>query len=141
MIYLDTNVIVYAIENHPKFGEACKRILLDIEKGNLKALSSVMTLAELISVLVKINRMRKSENKSTVDINMNVSAVLSLPVTWIEMDFSVIEKASRYTYKTSGSDYIHAASMDIHGVYSIISADAELDKIDFAKRIDPLEYH
>jgi predicted nucleic acid-binding protein len=35
--YLDTNVIVYAIENHPKYGERCRKILEDIEGEKLKS--------------------------------------------------------------------------------------------------------
>ena len=30
MIYIDTNIFVYAIENHPKYGQACKKILMDV---------------------------------------------------------------------------------------------------------------
>ena len=37
MIYVDTNVFVYAVENHPKFGRSCKRILEDVEDGKLDA--------------------------------------------------------------------------------------------------------
>lgn len=38
MIYLDTNVIIYAIENHPVYGKKCKDVLKDIEEGKLKPL-------------------------------------------------------------------------------------------------------
>lgn len=140
MIYLDTNVIVYAIENHPVYGNSCKKILLDIQNKKLEASSSMLTLAELLNVLVKINRMRNSEGKGILDINKSIMAVLSLPIKWFDLDFTVIERASAYDYRVSGVDYIHIASMDVHMVYSIISADSEFDKIDFIKRVDPLRY-
>ena len=35
MKYLDTNIIVYAIENHPKFGKECKKILKEIQNSRL----------------------------------------------------------------------------------------------------------
>lgn len=59
MIYLDTNVVVYAIENHPKYGTACKKILEDIESHKLEASASVLVLVELINVLTKLNRILK----------------------------------------------------------------------------------
>jgi len=31
MIYLDTNVIVYAIENHPRYGKPCTAILSTLD--------------------------------------------------------------------------------------------------------------
>ncbi len=55
MIYIDTNVFVYAIENHPRFGRNCRRILEDVERERLEASCSVLVLAELINVLKKIN--------------------------------------------------------------------------------------
>jgi hypothetical protein len=36
--YLDTNIIAYAIENHPKYGERCKKILEDIESEKAEGL-------------------------------------------------------------------------------------------------------
>ena len=36
MIYLDANVIIYAIENHPKYGKKCKQIMEDIESEKLR---------------------------------------------------------------------------------------------------------
>ena len=44
MIYVDTNVFVHAVENHPKFGKSCKRILEDVEDGKLEASCSILVL-------------------------------------------------------------------------------------------------
>ena len=56
------------------------------------------------------------------------------------MDFFVIENAAMYNYNISGIDYIHIATMEINSIKKAISADTELDKVDFIERIDPLEY-
>jgi len=140
MNYLDTNVIVYAIENHPTYGKACKRILEDIQDKKLPAASSILTLVELLNVLVKLNRARKAKGKNTVDMHGSLLALLSLPITWLELDSAVIERSFQYDYKVSGVDYVHIASMEIHGIYSLLSADREFDKIAFIKRTDPLAY-
>ena len=138
MIYLDTNVLVYAIENHPKYGKACKRILEDIEAGRLKALSSVLVLVELISVITKLNKILKKEKQKPLRLRENIGAVLSLPITWVDLDFLVIERASEYDYEINGADYVHLASMEIHSTREILSADEDLDKVGTIKRIDPV---
>lgn len=56
MIYIDTNVFIYAIENHPKYGNKCKKFLEDIENEKIKVAASVLVLVELINVITKINK-------------------------------------------------------------------------------------
>ncbi len=138
MIYLDTNVIIYAIENHPKYGKKCKQILEDIESEKLKACCSVLILAETINVLTKINKQLKGRGQ--LDISKNIDAVMSLPIMWLDMNFAVIKKASEYNYNISGIDYIHIATMELNSIAKVISADADFDEADLIKRVDPLEY-
>jgi predicted nucleic acid-binding protein len=140
MIYIDTNVFIYAIENHPKYGEACKKILLDVESEKVKASASILVLVEVINVLTKINKILEKQGKKPLDIEENINAILSLPITWFDLDFLIIKNASKYTYNVTGVDYIHIATMEINSVTEIISADEELDKIKFIRRIDPKEY-
>lgn len=139
MIYIDTNVIIYAIENHPKYGEACKKILIDVESKKLKVCASMIVLVEIINVLTKINKILKKENKKELNITENIDAILSLPIIWFDLNFLIIKKAADYDYLISGVDYIHLASMELNSITKIISADEELDKIDIIKRIDPLK--
>jgi predicted nucleic acid-binding protein len=140
MIYIDTNIFIYAIENHPKYGKACKKILEDIESEKLKAASSVLVLVEIINVITKLNKILKKEGKKMLDLKQNVEAILSLPITWIDLNFLIVERASEYTYDINGVDYIHAATMDINSINEIISADEDLDKVKTIKRIGPLDY-
>lgn len=139
MMYLDTNIIIYAIENHPKYGNACKKILLDIESGKLKVCSSILVLVEIINVLTKINKVLKKERKE-LNIKENIDAILSLPIVWLDLNFFIIKKAAEYDYDISGVDYIHIASMELNSVKKIISADEEISKVDFIKRVEPLKY-
>ncbi len=140
MIYIDTNVFVYAIENHPRFGRNCRRILEDVERERLEASCSVLVLAELTNVLKKINYVLSKQGRKMLDIERNMEAVMSLPVVWIDLDFLVIEKASTYKFDVNGIDYIHVASMELNSMGEALSADRELDKVSVIKRIDPLDY-
>ena len=136
MIYIDTNVFVYAIENHPKYGAACKKVLADIMDKKIDAACSILVLTELLNVLVKMRKLTKGK----LDVKGSVQAMLSFPITWFDMDFFVIENAAELGYNISGVDYVHVATMEINGVKRVISADAELDKVDSLQRVDPLEY-
>ncbi len=140
MIYLDTNIIIYAIANDAKYGTACKRILLDLENGRLKACASVLVLVETINVLTRINRMPNLSGKAELNIRKNIDAILSLPIVWFDLNFPIIKRAAEYEYKVSGVDYIHIASMELNSVREIITGDRELDKVDSIKRLDPLKY-
>ena len=140
MKYLDTNVIIYAIESHPKYGEKCKDILKAVEDAKLEVCASTLVLVEVINVLCKLNWILEEAQKEKLNIRKNIDAILSLPIKWIELDFAIIRRASEYEFKVSGIDYVHVTSMELNLVNEIISADEELNKIDFIKRIDPLTF-
>lgn len=140
MIYVDTNIFVYAIENHPRFGKRCKEILGDVDSKRLEACCSVLVLVELINVLKKINGILSKEGKKRLSIRDNIEAVLSLPIVWIDMDMAVIERASAYEFSVNGVDYVHIASMELTSVNEILSADEDLDSVRVIVRTDPLDY-
>ena len=140
MIYLDTNIIIYAIENHHKYGKACAKILLDIQNDKIKACSSMLVLIEAINVLNKLNKILEKEDKKHLDIKSNIDAILSLPIIWFDIGFPAIKRASEYDYSVSPVDYIHIATMETNNVEKIISADEELDRIKSIERIDPMKY-
>ncbi len=140
MIYLDTNVIIYAIENHPKYGKKCRQILEDIETEKIKVQCSVLVLVETINVMTKINKLLKEKKEKILDIRNNIDAILSLPIVWQDINFAVIKRASDYTYNISGVDYIHMATIELNSIAKIISADEDFDKAEFVKRVDPLNY-
>ena len=80
MMYLDTNVILYAIERHPKYGNACKRIMYAIERGHLKVGASVFVLLEVMGGLQKFNRLPRLVRRPAplFSIKENLDAILSI---------------------------------------------------------------
>lgn len=138
--YIDTNIFVYAIENHPKYGKSCARILSDVQEKRIEASCSVLVLVELINVLAKLNKVLSSKGVKKLVIADNIAAVLSLPITWIDLDFFIIETASAYDYGINGVDYVHISSMEANSITEVLSADHELDKVKSIKRIDPSDY-
>ncbi len=140
MKYIDTNIFIYAISNNEKYGSVCRKILLDIENGKLRVCASMLVLVEIINSLSKINKELKKINQKSLEIKQNINAILSYPITWFELEFFTIKKSTEYFFAIASTDYFHLATMELHSIKEIISADEELDKVDFIKRIDPLDY-
>ena len=140
LVYVDTNIFVYAIENHPKYGKSCAKVLSDIQEKRIEASCSILVLVELMNVLVKLNRILSNRGEKKLVISDNIAAVLSLPIIWIDLEVLVIETASKYDYGINGVDYVHVASMEMNSITQVLSADRELDKVKSIKRIDPNDY-
>ena len=140
-MYIDTNIFIYAIECHPEYGAPCKRILKDVESGKIKVTASILVLVETLNVLNRLNKELKRGGKKLLDMGANISAIESLPITWIDLDFLTIEKAAQYDYAISPGDYFHLAAMELNQINEIISADGgDFDKIKWIARTDPLDY-
>jgi len=140
MKYLDTNIIVYAIENHPKFGKKCKKILKEIQNSRLEVGCSMLVLIELINVLKKINKKLREDGGRNLDIKKNIDAILSLPIIWFDIGIIVIKRASEYDFNVTGVDYIHISTMELNSINEIITADKDFDKVSIVRRLDPLQF-
>ena len=73
MIYIDTNIFVYAIENHPKYGASCKKILTDIMNKKIDSACSVIVLAELLNVLVRMRKLTSGK----LDVKKSMQAIVT----------------------------------------------------------------
>lgn len=134
MIYVDTNIWIYAMTAHPKYGKKCRLILEKLEKGELEAAISVQVLSEVADVLY-----RRFGFRNTVK---HVSAILSYPLKLIDLTPDIVVRAAEYSrdYGILPYDGIHIASALSSLATEILSADKELDKVGIIRRVDPLEF-
>lgn len=134
MIYVDTNIWVYAMTADSKYGEKCKRILEKLEKGNFDATISVQVLSEVADVLYRRFGFR--------DTTKHVKAILSYPLELIDLTPDIVVRGAEHArdYNILPYDGIHVASALSSFATEILSADKELDKVDIIKRVDPLEF-
>lgn len=134
MIYVDTNVWIYAAIAHPEYGQRCKAILEQIEKGELEAVISVQVLSEVAGVLYQQYRVK--------DLTKHVTAILSYPMEIVDVTPDIVLRAAEYSrdYNILPYDGIHVASALSSLVTEILSADKELDRVDIIKRVDPLKF-
>jgi len=129
--FIDSNVFFYAKILDREYGDVCAKILDEIVKGELEAVTSTLVVIELANALRKFGL--GNEVKEVID------AVFSLDVPVYEVDsLSVRDAAVIFNeFRISPYDCVHAAVMKRAGIVDVISADKDFDKIAWIKRLDP----
>ena len=142
MIYLDTNVIIYAITHDEKYGKACAGILHAIENKELAAGASALVLLETAHTLRKLNAAFAVShgNEPLIDLHASMEALLSLPITWYDMSAPILERAVRAYPRVRTADAVHAVTAEVEGIRHILSPDADFDNIPNLERLDPREW-
>ncbi len=51
-VFIDANIFLYEIFDHPNFGEGSYRILKDIENGAIKGVTSTLVLDEVLHKMI-----------------------------------------------------------------------------------------
>jgi len=132
--FIDSNVFFYAKILDKEYGESCAKIIGEIVKGKISAVTSALIVIELANALRKYGL--SNEAREIVD------AVFSLDVPIYEIDLSDIRSAIDIfdEFRISPYDCVHAAVMKRTGTHNIISADKDFDKINWIKRLNPKSY-
>ncbi|MEK6960910.1 MAG: type II toxin-antitoxin system VapC family toxin [Nanoarchaeota archaeon] len=128
-MYLDANLFVFANMDAGEIGDRARSILKDIKRGK-RAVTSVLTIDEIMWVLIKNNR--RSELKSVVE------DIYSIPNLDVKPVSSLIPLRAIDFIEQNGlrpRDAIHAAIMEELGIGEIVSDDADFDRIPSIKRI------
>lgn len=136
-MYIDTNIVVYAVSQDPKYGSACTSWLERINRGEVIAESSVLLLVECLHVFTSLNNIAAKKGHKAIDIYTSLNAIMNIPIKWLELTPLVILRASESNYPLTTADAIHIVSMELNGITEILSADTGLDKIPGIRRIDP----
>jgi uncharacterized protein len=132
MIYLDTNIFVYALINNGKVGDRCRKILEDVAKRKIRASTSYLTWDEIVYSV------RKERSK---DIAIYEGRkILQFPnLAWLSVNDEVMISAQRLieSYPLKPRDAIHAASALANNISEISSDDPDFDKVKELKRVKP----
>ncbi len=104
-IGLDTNLFIYFLEDHPRYGEWCASFFDLIERGHNPAVTSTITLLEL---LVQPYREQKEE------LAQKIFALTSTypQIEWVPVTMNVADRAAelRARYRLSTPDAIQLAT-------------------------------
>ena len=108
-IGLDTNVFIYFLQDHPRYGSWCASLFDRIERGHNPAVTSTVTLLEL---LVQPYRDQKEE------LAQKIFALTSTypKIEWVPVSMNLADRAAdlRARYRLSTPDAIQLATAIAH---------------------------
>ena len=130
MIYLDANFFLFAILDVTQKGENARKIQGSIVAGKQDAMTSALTLDEIMWVLIR--------NKKKHAIRTVVEGIYSMPnleVAEVSSSVPLIALELMEKYELSPRDAFHVAIMKEFKIRSIVSDDNDFDKVEWVKRI------
>lgn len=128
--FVDTNVFIYTITAHPRFGKISKNILERIEEGEA-ALTSTLVLCEVAWVLEAMGRQR--DIKPTLE---KIMSYQTLKVIDFNEDDLLIGANNMSIEQVDFNDSVNLALMMRLGILEVYSNDQKhLGKLDFLKLI------
>lgn len=120
-VYLDTNVLIYALEQIDPWAKAASEILAQIDAGTMHGITSELTLAEC---LVKPLQLGRDDLHALYLVALRDRPTFTI---W-PVDRAVLVASASLRTRTNLrlADAIHAATAEISGCESIISNDPHL---------------
>ena len=123
-IGLDTNVFIYFLEDHPRYGSWCASLFDRIERGHNPAVTSTVTLLEL---LVQPYREQKEE------LAQKIFALTSTypKIEWVPVSMNLADRAAelRARYRLSTPDAIQLATAIGHKATRFYGNDQSLKRV------------
>lgn len=133
MMYIDSNIFVYAAIDQGQLGRDCGAIVKLIEDRKFSCASSLLTIDEALWII-------KKKAGKELAIKM-AKATISLPMRWMDVSKTTVFEAIGICEKTAldPRDAIHAAAMKEGGLTTILSEDSDFDSVDGIQRISASE--
>lgn len=123
-IGLDTNVFIYFLEDHPRYGPWCASLFDRIERGQNPSVTSTVTLLEL---LVQPYREQKEE------LAQKIFALASTypKLEWVPVTMTMADRAAelRARYRLSTPDAIQLATAIGHKATRFYGNDRSLRRV------------
>ncbi len=123
-IYFDTSVFIYFIEEHPRYFELCDRIFGYLEAGKTEAVTSTLTLLEIL-----VQPYRKQNDALVLKF---YSLFTTYPhLTWQPVTLPVSDRAAklRADHNLKTPDAIHAASAELSGASCMVCNDQVFSRV------------
>jgi predicted nucleic acid-binding protein len=121
---LDTNVLIYLVEDHPRYGGWCASLLERIERQQHRAVSSTISLLEALVQPYRLQNDRLVEK---------FYALLSTypHLSWVPVTIDIADRAAelRARYRLSTPDAVQIATAIGSGATGFIGNDKGIRKI------------
>ena len=128
MLYLDSNVFVYAAINSKDLGENARELLQKIQQGEMQAETSALTFDEVFWAVKKFDLDAAFEA---------CHALLNFPnldIVPVDRELVVFALQLIKEHHLAPRDAIHAATAIVGKADALVSTDAHFDKIEELKR-------
>jgi predicted nucleic acid-binding protein len=117
-IYIDANILIYALEGHDLYGAVLAKLMHAVEIGSLRALTSELTLAEvLVGPLRDGDSLTGQVYEQLLEPGQKISTV--------PIDRSVLGRSAliRSTSRARLPDAIHVATAELMGCKFFLTED------------------
>ncbi len=128
MLYLDSNIFIYAAINTEETGEKARSLLQKIQQGEEKAETSALTFDEVFWI-VKKHSLEAALDACNALLNFSNLEIASVDRELILSALQIIKE-----YHLAPRDAIHAATAMTEKADAIVSTDTHFDKIKELKR-------
>lgn len=129
MIYLDSNVFIYAAVGGNREGSWCRNLVRQIAEGENEAVTSALTVDEVV-YQVRVSRGVETSieaGEAVLQMAHLTVAPADAEVLWKSLDIG--RQLGLYP-----RDAIHAATALLRGSPEVVSEDADFDKVKGLKR-------
>lgn len=134
-IFVDTNIIMYAVGVDHPYRQPCRTALARIAEGQIRAVVDCEIHQEILHRYLSL---RLPEQAGQVSQKLEAVIPHTLPITMDD-----IAKARRLLrrYPTlPARDLLHVAVMLNHNITQILSTDAHFDQVEEVERLDPVSF-
>ncbi|MGH9815426.1 MAG: type II toxin-antitoxin system VapC family toxin [Candidatus Acidiferrales bacterium] len=132
MIFLDTNILLYALGAPHALKSVCADLLRRVGAGSVQAITNTEVVQEILHVYS-----RRGERKKGLAVARDTVALFSDLLSVTRND-AILACDLMRRYPTVGArDAIHAATMFSNGIQRIVSLDPDYDVIREIERIAP----
>jgi len=131
LIYIDANLFVYAAVSRNEIGEKARKIIVEIQQGNIGAASSALTFDELIWAVGKLNGRPAGLVAGEIFLNMPGLIIADVNSVILGSALGLMKK-----YQLNPRDSVHAATAIHVKADYILSQDRDFDRLGQIRRKD-----
>ena len=147
-VFLDTNILLYAVTDHPRFGPWCNDFLDRIDGGHVKGHISVIVLNELIHKLMigevaqekglkpgKVVQYLKRHpetlhNLNSYEIVAEVEKGYALNILGVSAKVFAEARHLMQVHRLMSNDALHLAVMQSAGIRNLVTNDPDFDRVE-----------
>jgi predicted nucleic acid-binding protein len=130
MIYIDSNIFVYAAQSSAPKGEKAIKVIQSIQDGNLQAATSILSFDEAVWIL----RRNIGENPASIAVK-GFFSLPDLTIYDVTKEIFLMSLEIMQKEKLKPRDAIHVATMRVNNITKILTEDSDFDKVQKIKRI------